>query len=81
MGHVVLRNDAPGVDQQLVDGVNGLRVDNRDVEQFIRVIERLLNLAKTTNADLQAMGRSSQIMAGASFDRSYTNVFAELDSR
>ena len=34
MGHIVLRNDAGGMEEQLSEGVNGFRIDSRDVTQF-----------------------------------------------
>jgi hypothetical protein len=62
MGHVVLRNDAGGMAEQLDEGVNGFRVDSRDVRQFARVLEAVLNRSTMTDARLRAMGRASQEM-------------------
>jgi hypothetical protein len=42
--------------------VNGFRVDSRDVRQFARVLEAVLNRSAMSDARLQAMGRASQEM-------------------
>ena len=60
VGHVVLRNDSGGMTEQLDDGVNGLRIDSRDVRQFAGAIERVLNKTSTQDLVLQMMGRASQ---------------------
>ena len=59
MGHVLLRNDSGGSEEQLVDGLNGFAITD-DTDQFAAMIERLLNREKTSNDDLQAMGMASQ---------------------
>ena len=60
VGHVVLRNDSGGMSEQLADGVNGYRIESRDVAQFAGAIERLLNKASMQDPELQLMGRASQ---------------------
>ena len=62
MGHVVLRNDAGGMEEQLDEGVNGFRIDSRDVKQFASVLEVVLNRKTMSDSRLQAMGRASQEM-------------------
>ena len=62
MGHIVLRNDAGGMEEQLDEGVNGFRIDSRDVKQFAGVLEIVLNRQTTSDLRLQAMGRASQEM-------------------
>ncbi len=62
MGHIVLRNDAGGMEEQLDEGVNGFRIDSRDIRQFARVLEMVLNKTTMSDARLQAMGRASQEM-------------------
>ena len=62
MGHIVLRNDSGGMEEQLDDGVNGLRIDSRDVRQFAGVLEAVLNRQNMPDVRLQAMGRASQEM-------------------
>jgi len=59
MGHVVLRNNCAGVDEQLENGVNGYLVDHTDIKQFAGVIEKVLNKS-TSNTRLQTMGKASQ---------------------
>ena len=59
IGHVLLRNETGGNQEQLADGVNGFAITD-DVRQFGAMIERLLNVEKTSDRDLQAMGAASQ---------------------
>lgn len=63
MGHIVLRNDSAGIDEQLRDGKNGLFIDSEDVNQFSGQIEKILNRKTFSNNDLGSMGRESQKMA------------------
>lgn len=58
MGHIVLRNNSAGVDEQLVDGKNGFLITD-NVNEFADKIETLLN-KKMSNAELLAMSKSSQ---------------------
>ena len=60
MGHVVLRNNSAGVDEQLKEGVNGYGINHEDIKQFAGVIEKILNKDKSSNQDLQKMGLASQ---------------------
>lgn len=60
MGHVVVRNDSAGVDEQLQEGVNGYLIDHTDVPKIADVLEKLLNKDKTSDKDLQRMGEASQ---------------------
>ena len=62
MGHVVLRNDCSGIDEQLEPGGNGWLLDSADIGQFADTLETVLNRETTTNAQLAAMGRRSQEM-------------------
>jgi glycosyltransferase involved in cell wall biosynthesis len=59
-GHVVLRNEGGGMEEQLEDGVNGFLIDSTDVRQVARILERVLNKTTTTDTELQTMGRASQ---------------------
>jgi glycosyltransferase involved in cell wall biosynthesis len=68
MGHVVLRNDCSGIDEQLEVGRNGWLLDSDDIGQFADTLEAVLNRETTTNARLAAMGRRSQEMV-APFER------------
>lgn len=60
MGHVVLRNNSAGIDEQLQEDLNGYFIDHTNIEQFASVIERVLNKKTVSNKELQAMGRASQ---------------------
>lgn len=70
MGHVVLRNDTAGIDEQLVDGKNGYFIDSNDINQFADVIEKLLN-KKTSDHQLQQMGIMSQKIAEKFLEQDY----------
>lgn len=59
-GHIVLRSNAGGMEEQLDDGVNGFRLDTADVRQFAGVLARVLNKRTMPDSQLQAMGRASQ---------------------
>jgi glycosyltransferase involved in cell wall biosynthesis len=73
MGHVVLRNDSAGVDEQLKDGLNGYKIDHRDVNNISDVIEKILNKKTTSDDDLQKMGVVSQDMARGYAKNNYLN--------
>jgi glycosyltransferase involved in cell wall biosynthesis len=73
-GHIVLRNNAGGMEDQLDDGINGFRIDSTDIRQFAGVLARVLN--KTTMADsrLQTMGRASQALVPGLLIPSYVDA-------
>lgn len=73
-GHVVLRNDAGGMDDQLEDGVNGCWIDSTDIRQFGGVLARLLDKQATTDSQLQLMGRRSQELASRLSIPSYVDA-------
>jgi len=60
MGHVILRNDSSGIDEQLREGKNGYKIDHTNIDQFAKCIERLLNRNSNSNKNLQKMGKVSQ---------------------
>ena len=60
MGHVVLRNETGGSDEQLVDSVNGFLLRSGDIDGFARVLAILLSRSRTSDAELYAMGAESQ---------------------
>jgi len=60
MGHIVLRNNSSGMEEQLVEGSNGYYIDHTDVNQVAAVIEKVLNIETNSNKDLFNMGLSSQ---------------------
>jgi glycosyltransferase involved in cell wall biosynthesis len=73
MGHIVLRNDTAGKDEQLVDGKNGFLISD-DISQFSKTIERLLNKSMTTE-ELQKMGTYSQKLMKSYSDNNYLDHF------
>ena len=76
MGHIVLRNDAGGMEEQLVEGANGFQIDSRDVRQFAGVLERVLNRRGLTDARLHTMGKASQEMLADLLIPSYVEALA-----
>lgn len=60
MGHIVLRNNSAGVDEQLENGKNGYFIDHTDINQFADQIEKILNKKTSSNNNLQMMGKRSQ---------------------
>lgn len=76
MGHVILRNDSAGREEQLRDGENGYFVTD-DVKQFAAQIERLAN-RDATNEQLAAMGRRSQEIADPFTKGSYLEQILSL---
>jgi glycosyltransferase involved in cell wall biosynthesis len=75
MGHVVLRNEVGGLDEQLRDGVNGFLIDGASMDGFADVIERVLNKSRTSNEQLWRMGRASQELSEPFRYQSYVSVF------
>lgn len=71
MGHLVLRNNSAGVDEQLKDGVNGLFIDHTDVKQFAAQIEKILNKKTNSDQQLRDMGQASQKIIKAYSEHSY----------
>jgi glycosyltransferase involved in cell wall biosynthesis len=76
-GHVVLRNDVGGMEEQLDDGVNGFRVDSRDIRQFAGVLARMLNKKATPDSRLQTMGRASQELVPRLLIPSYVDAVGQ----
>lgn len=60
MGHIVLRNNSSGMEEQLIEGKNGYFIDHTDINQMASVIEKILNKKTSTDDDLYKMGRASQ---------------------
>ncbi len=78
MGHVVLRNNAAGMVEQLSEGKNGYFIDHTDVKQFARVIEKVLNKNTTSDKKLQQMGATSQKMISKFGDNDYLQKIESL---
>ncbi len=72
MGHVVLRNNSAGVDEQLKEDVNGYFVDSENINQFADVIEKLLSKG-TPDKQLMQMGLESQRMAEKFLTQNYSD--------
>lgn len=68
MGHVVLRNNCAGVDEQLVDGENGYLFDHTDIVNFAGAIAKILDKENLSDEDLKKMGERSQAIM-----KSYAN--------
>lgn len=60
MGHIVLRNNCSGVDEQLLDGQNGLLLDLSNLHEASEKILTLLDKHKTSNAQLEEMSNESK---------------------
>ena len=73
-GHIVLRNNAGGMEEQLDDGVNGFRIDSTDIRQFAGVLARVLNKRTMTDSRLQTMGRASRSSSPACSIPSYVDA-------
>jgi glycosyltransferase involved in cell wall biosynthesis len=80
-GHLVLRNDSAGMEEQLDEGVNGFRIDSNDVRQVARVIERVLNKRTMTDERLQAMGSASQQLVARLRVPSYVDALEQARAR
>ncbi len=75
MQHFLLRNDSSGMEEQLIPGENGYFLDSNDLNQFVEVIEKVLNKKKTSNEQLLKMGQSSQELVRKYEDISYVEYF------
>ena len=73
MGHVLLRNDSAGMEEQLKDGVNGFYVETGDIKQFVSTIDKMLD-KKISNEKLQKMGRASQEIIKPYATNSYLSI-------
>jgi glycosyltransferase involved in cell wall biosynthesis len=62
MGQIVLRNNCSGVDEQLVQGKNGILLDLSNLHDAIEQILILLDRDKTSNEQLKEMGISSRAL-------------------
>ena len=72
MGHIVLRNNSSGVDEQLLDGKNGYLIDHTNIQDIARAIEKIAN-KKTSNKALLAMSKKSQSIIASYTSRTYTD--------
>jgi glycosyltransferase involved in cell wall biosynthesis len=77
MGHVVLRNNSGGMEEQLSDGENGYFIDHQDIRQFASRIEMILNKSTNSSADLMGMGKASQAIIAPYVENLYLPTFSE----
>lgn len=77
LGHVLLRNNTGGVDEQLRDGVNGYLIDPEDVAGFGRRLRELLDRETTSDERLEAMGLASQALIAPHTTSDYAAQLAE----
>lgn len=59
MGHVVLRNNSAGVDEQLIEGFNGFSIDHTNIKNMSKTIEKIANKTTFTNKHLSDLGAHS----------------------
>ena len=71
MGHVLLRNNCAGVDEQLVDGENGYLIDHTNIIDIAENIEHLLNKETTPNDKLAKMSKKSHSMMSEFCEHTY----------
>jgi glycosyltransferase involved in cell wall biosynthesis len=76
-GHIVLRNNAGGMREQLNEGVNGFWIDSRDVRQFASVLARVLDKTTMPDSQLQTMGRASQELVNRLLIQSYVSALEQ----
>ena len=79
MGHPILRNDASGMEEQLVDGKNGYYLDSEDYEQVKTAIERMLNKKTTTDKKLASMSVKSYEISKAQEKNSYDKLADQVE--
>jgi glycosyltransferase involved in cell wall biosynthesis len=70
-GNPILRNDSSGVDEQLVDGVNGYLLDTNDYHSIVNTIEAVLNRHKTSDKQLSKMSGEAYKIAKKQESHSY----------
>lgn len=75
MGHIVLRNDSAGREEQLAEGENGYFIDSNDIHQMADIFEKILNKMTTSNSTLLSMSKASQQMMKPYTNNKYLNKF------
>ncbi len=75
MGHIVLRNDSAGREEQLAEGKNGYYIDSNDINQMADVFEKILNKKSTPNKALLSMSKTSQQMMEPYTNNKYISKF------
>lgn len=74
MGHVLLRNQSSGHNEQILNGKNGYIVDSNNLDDFTKKIETLLN-KKLSDKKLLNMSKKSQDLATAFVEANYYTQF------
>lgn len=77
-GHVLLRNDSSGMEEQLFRGENGFLIETRDYMQLVSVIEQVLNKNKTSDELLAKMSRKSYEIAKDQENTNYGSILGAL---
>ncbi len=62
MGHVVLRNNCSGVDEQLLPGENGVLLNLSDMQSAVESVLSILDREVTSDLDLEKMSNVSRKM-------------------
>lgn len=78
-GHPIIRNESPGYEEQLRDGVNGLSVQTDDFPGLVCAIEAILNKKKTSNKKLVRMSEASQRIAFDATKNKY-HIIRDIES-
>lgn len=73
MGHIVIRNDAPGCKEQLIEGKNGNGIFTKkdNFESLVSAIETLANRKKTSDEQLAKMSTKSVDIAEKATKNNY----------
>jgi glycosyltransferase involved in cell wall biosynthesis len=74
MGHVVLRNSAAGMEEQLEDGRNGLWIGDQDQAAFVAALRRVLDRQATGDDELARWSRRSTELAAPSLTAAYADL-------
>jgi len=78
MGHIVLRNNTAGVDEQLQEGVNGYMIDHTNILKFAKTLEKILNVSTVSNEDLLQMSNKSVEIINVYSQQNYLTQIEKL---
>ena len=71
-GHPIVRNECAGQEEQLIDGVDGFKVDSKDFTGLVKTIDMILDKSKTSASTLAKMSKESEKIArGATVSNYY----------
>ena len=79
-GHVLLRNECSGMEEQLEIGSNGFLLESTDFWQVVRTIERILDRRRTTDEQLAEMSARSRQIALGMRDHRYDRIIELIGS-